>query len=222
MKNYKISLILNSIIVLFVMLGTTLMFLGIKFMPTDLTLEEKSIEMFKYFTVDSNIFMGLTSLLFIIYDYKIIKNNTKEIPKKIYILKYISTCAITLTFVITAFFLTPQYGFKSMYSNNNLFFHLVVPVLSLIAYIFFEKYDNKYKYAFLGIIPTIIYSIYYGSRILIHLNDGGLTYKYDFYGFLQGDINNTYKTIPTMYIFSLLLSVLLVFLNKKINKLKTS
>ena len=104
-----------------------------------------------------------------------------------------------------------------MYNNNNLFFHLIIPILAIISYLVFDGHNNKYSYAFLGIIPMFIYSLYYTSMILIHLNDGGLTFKYDFYGFLQGNINNIYIVIPMIYLFSFLISIILIFLNKKLS-----
>lgn len=215
MKKIKVSLILNIIIVLLVIFATIFMFTGFKFMPGGSLLEVSKVEMFKFYTVDSNILMGIVSLIFIIYEKKLLKNKIKEIPKKVYILKLIATSGITLTFITTSFFLAPTYGFYAMFNNSNLFFHLVVPVLSIITYIFFEKHENKYKYAFFGIIPMFLYSIFYISNVLIHLNNGGLTFKYDFYGFLQGNINNIYIVIPVIYLMSYIISVLLVFGNKR-------
>ena len=191
------------------------MFIGFKFMPGETLLEVSKLEMFKFYTVDSNILMGIISLIFIIYERKLINNKIKEIPKKVYILKLIATSGITLTFITTSFFLAPLYGFYAMFNNNNLFFHLVIPVLSIITYILFEKHDNKYKYAFFGIIPMFLYSIFYISNVLIHLNKGGLTFKYDFYGFLQGNINNIYIVIPVIYLMTYIISVLLIFGNKR-------
>ena len=193
------------------------MFTGVKFMPDETLLELTKMEMFKFYTVDSNILMGIMSLIMVIYERKLLKKGIKEIPQSIYLLKLIGTSAITLTFIVTLFFLAPQYGFYAMYNNNNLFFHLIIPLLSIITYVFFESHDNKYSYAFLGIIPMFIYSLYYSSMILIHLNDGGLTFKYDFYGFLQGNINNIYVVIPVIYLFSYLISITLIFLNKKLS-----
>ena len=215
MKKIKISLILNIIIVLLVTLASIFMFTGFTFMPSKTLLEASKIEMFKFFTVDSNILVGIVSLFLIIYEIKLLKGKIGHIPKKIYILKFIATSAVTLTFLTTLLFLAPQYGFYAMYNNNNLFFHLIVPILALISYIFFEKYDNKYKYAFLGIIPMFIYSIYYASMIIINLDKGGLTFKYDFYGFLQGNINNIYIVIPFIYLISYLISIVLIWLNIK-------
>ena len=124
------------------------------------------------------------------------------------------TADITLTFLTTLLFLAPQYGFYAMYNNTNLLFHLIVPLLSLISYIVFEKYDNKYKYSVLGIVPMFIYSIFYTVNIIIHLDEG--TMKYDIYGFLKGDINNAYIVLPSIYLVSLLISVVLILLNRRV------
>lgn len=217
MKKVKISLVLNIILTLFVITGTIFMFEGIKFMPDATLLEATKTEMLKFYTVDSNLLMGIVSIILIIYEIRFLEGKIKEIPNYVYIIKMIGTAGILLTFVTTLFFLSPIYGLYAMYNNANLIFHLIVPVLAFISYIVFEKYNNKYKYAFFGILPMFIYSIYYTSMILIHLNDGGLTYKYDFYNFLQGNINNIYIVVPIMYIGAYILSLLLILLNKKIN-----
>ena len=218
MKNNKISLVINIIIVILAIMASVFMFTGFKFMPDEPLLQLTKMEMFKFYTLDSNILIGIVSLIFVIYENKLIKNKIKEIPKTVYLLKYIGTAGITLTFVVTAVFLSPQYGFYAMYNNSNLFFHLIIPLLAIITYLFYEGHNNKYSYAFLGIIPMFIYSLYYAGMILTHLNDGGLTFKYDFYGFLQGNINNIYIVVPVIYLFSYLISLALIFLNKKVNK----
>lgn len=215
MKKVKISLILNVIITLLVLLGSIFMFVGFTFMPANKVLEAAGVEIFKFYTVDSNVLVGVTSLILLIYEFMFLTKKIDNIPNIIYILKFIATSAITLTFVTTLVFLTPQYGLYAMYNNTNLIFHLIVPVLALISYIYYEKHDNKYKYAILGIIPMFIYSIYYAAMIIVNLNNDGLTIKYDFYGFLQGNINNIYIVIPIIYFISYIFSVLLIRLNKK-------
>ncbi len=218
MKHIKESFILNILIVFLVIMTSIFMFTGFKFMPDETLLELTSFEMFKFYTVDSNILIGIMSLIMIIYERKLIKKEIKEIPNYVYLLKFIGTSAITLTFVVTLFFLSPQYGFYAMYNNSNLFFHLIIPILSIITYVIYEKHSSKYSYAILGIIPMFIYSIYYTLMIITHLNDGGLTFKYDFYGFLGGNINNIYIVIPVIYLFAYIISITLMFLNKKISK----
>ena len=207
MRSKKISLILNILIVILVVLGSTFMFTGFKFMPSNNSLVSAKIEMFKYFTVDSNIFMGIVSLIYVI--------NIKKKSKIMAIFKLMATSAVTLTFITTLFFLTPQYGFYPLYSNTNLFFHLLVPVVAVVSYIFFENDLVERKDSIYGIIPMFLYSIFYTTNILVHLNDGGLTYKYDFYGFLRGNIYNMFISIPVMIIVAYLISLILVLLNIK-------
>ena len=212
MKKIGVSLLLNMFIVILVTIGFTFMFIGFKFMPGDTLLETTRLEVFKFYTVDSNILIGIISLILVIYEIKLLNGYIDKIPNFIYILKLIGTAGITLTFATTAIFLVPQYGFYAMYNNNNLFFHLIVPLLSIISYVFYEKHDNKYRYALYGIIPMFIYSLYYIPSVFMHLDN--IT-KYDFYGFLQGNINNVYVVIPTIYLITYLMSLLLVYLNRR-------
>lgn len=219
MKKIKISLILNLIIVILVTLGTIFMFTGFTFMKSVLLLESKGLGMFRFFTVDSNLLIGISSLLLAIYEYKYIKNKINKIPLAVYLFKYLSVSGVTLTFLVTLLFLAPQYGFYAMYNNTNLLFHLIVPLIGIISYIFLEHYDNKYKYSILGIIPMVIYSIFYIINILVHFNNGGLTFKYDFYGFLQGNLYNIFIVIPVIYIFTYIISLLLLISNRKARKI---
>ena len=88
MKKYKTSLILNIIIFILVIVGTVFMLAGIKIMGEDIVLANASIEAFKFFTVDSNLLMGIAAAVFAYYDYLIIGFGTyTDKPEKFY--KYI-------------------------------------------------------------------------------------------------------------------------------------
>ena len=215
MKKVKISFILNLLTVLFVSIGTIFMFLGIKFMPDKTLLETTKIEMFKFYTVDSNLFLGIVTFILCIYEYKLLKNKIYEIPKVVYVLKMMGVSAVAITFLVTLLFLAPNYGFYAMYNNNNLFFHLVAPMLSFVSFIFYEKFDSKYKYALFGVVPMVLYGIYYIAMILSHFDGKDSLMKYDFYGFLQGNINNIYVSLPLIFIIGYITTILLIFLNKK-------
>ena len=215
MKRIKKSLVLNLLIVIFVILGCILMFNRIHFMPYEPLLQTDNISMFKFYTVDSNIFIGMVSLLLLVSEVKLLKDKIKKIPNYVYILKFIGTCCITLTFLVTLVFLVPQYGLYAMYNNASLIFHLIVPILSIISYLLFEKHYSKYKYALLALLPLFVYSIYYVTMVFLHTNN---IEKYDFYGFLHGNINNAYFVIPIIFIIMYLISLLMLFINKKIFK----
>ena len=216
MKKLKYSIVINFLIVVFVILGCISMFTGFTFMKEVNLLQLHGIQMFKFYTVDSNILMGVASLVFLIYEFKIVEKKIKEIPRIVYILKFVSTVTILLTFLVTIAYLGPLYGFYAMYNNTNLFFHLIIPILSLVTYVFFEKHEIGYKHAYYGIIPMLIYAVYYSLRIFAHLNGKGVSYKYDFYGFLGGNLNNVFIVAPVILVITYLLSIFVVYLNKNI------
>ena len=210
----KKSLILNILITLLTIFASIIMFTGIKITHgAEPLLETSKIGMFKFFTVDSNIFMGLISLLFAI---KEIKN--EEITKNMYRLKLMSTTAVTLTFIIVFTYLGPisKDGIKSMLQNSNLFFHLIIPVLSIINLTLFEKTDKlKRKDTLYGIIPTVIYALFYLTNILIHVENGKVSPIYDWYWFVQGGLKTAIIVAPTIILIIYIISLILWKINRK-------
>lgn len=218
MKNIKISFILNITIFVLSLLGIIIMVTNFKFMPGKDLLNTTGFENLKFFTVDSNIIIGLISLLFSYYDYLVIKNKKEYIPAYVYILKLIGTVGVTITFLVTALYLAPfiPNGYYALYRNANLFFHLIIPLLSLISFIFFEKTDKiKFKHVILCLIPIILYGIFYASNILLHLDNGNINKDYDFYMFANGGVGSIVIVFIVMQMFSYLTSLLIWYLNKK-------
>lgn len=217
MKKNTISFILNCIIFLFVLIGCIFMFTGFEFMGHEELLVSTKFEMFKFFTVDSNILMGVCALIFGFYDYKVITRKIKEIPSMIYLLKLVSTVGVALTFVVTAFYLAPisKNGYFTLFRNSNLFFHFIVPFLSVITFVFFDNTTKiKFKHNFLSLIPFLLYSIFYLGDIIIHWN-GGVSPKYDWYYFAQGSIFSIIVVAISISLVVYLISLLLYFFNKK-------
>ena len=213
-KMKKKSLILNIVIVLLTIFASIIMFTGIKLTSgAEPLLETSKIGMFKFFTVDSNIFMGLISLLFII---KTLKN--KKITKNMYILKLMSTTSVTLTFLVVFMYLGPisKDGIKSMLQNSNLFFHLIIPVLSIITFIKYEKTNLKLKDTIYGIIPTITYALFYTTNVLIHTNNGKVSPIYDWYWFVQNGVKQAIIVLPLIILITYAISLTLYKLNRRL------
>ena len=101
MNNVKKSLIYNIIISIIVLLGTIFMYTGYHFMTNTRVLDEAGITSFKFYTVDSNVIVGVVALIMIIYEVLYLKNKIKEIPKYVYVLKYIGVVGVSLTFLVT-------------------------------------------------------------------------------------------------------------------------
>ena len=188
-KNIKISLTLNILTVILTITALSIAFSGFKFMkgyeaPGELT----GIQAFGYFTVQSNVFMAMVSFGFAIKEIQLLKGKISEIPIKFYNLKMIAVTAIGLTFfvVFIIFSILFKRGLLSFIKNSNLFYHFIIPVTSILNFIFFEKTDRiKFKNTFYGLIPTILYGIFYTTNVLLGLKDGKVSPTHDWYYFTQ-------------------------------------
>ena len=142
MKNnkIKISIIINILVAILTTGAVIIMYTGFKFMPgRDIILEATKIEMLKFFTVQSNIFVGIVSLVFAIKEIKILKGNKKELTVTDYVFKLMSTTAVGLTFLVVFAYLGPitDGGIPVMLKNSNLFFHLIIPFVSILNFVIF-------------------------------------------------------------------------------------
>lgn len=217
-KYIKISIVLNILIVVLTIFASLTMFLGIRYMGDDILLATSKIGMFKFFTVDSNLFQGIISFIFMIYEIKLLKGSIKELPKILYILKLIATVGVTLTFLTVFGYLgfIVDGGVIVLLKNSNLFFHLITPLLSIITFTLFEKTNKlSFKHTFIGTSSTIIYSIFYTTNVFIHINNGKVDPIYDWYYFVQGGLHQTFFVLPIMLIFSYIISLLLWYFNRR-------
>lgn len=212
-KNLKIiSIVVDLLIFILVAVSCVMMFTGFSFMKgPDVSLETTGIWFLKYFTVESNIFMGIVALIFFIR--KILK---KKITKTLYVLRFASTSAVALTFFVVFTYLSfiAPYGVKSLVMNCNLFFHLIVPVLSMISFILFEKTNtiNK-KEIIYGVVPTFIYGIGYLADVLVHMENGKVSPVYDFYYFVYYGVWTAVIAVPVLFGISYIISFVLWKLN---------
>lgn len=218
-KRIYMSLFINIIIFLLVVIASIIMFTGFRFMfGHEVALESTKLGMFRFFTVDSNIFMGIIAFVFSINEILFLKGKIKKIKLKYYILKLMATSAVALTFFVVFAYLGPitEYGVGSLLMNSNLFFHLLIPVLSMINFLVFERTTIiKFKYSFFGVLPTALYALYYLINILIHTKNGVVSPVYDWYWFVQfGGVRTALIVAPIIFIISYLISLVLWRVNR--------
>ncbi len=99
-----------------------------------------------------------------------------------------------------------------MLMNSNLFFYLIIPVLSTITFVL------SYKYSFYGLVGTIIYQVYYLTNVLIHMENGKVSPIYDFYWFVQNGLWTSAIVVPMILIITYGLFLLLWFGNSKFHR----
>lgn len=197
-KREKTSLILNSIIFVLMVVGAIMTFGEI--LIVDVPLHEHGIKTLKFFTVQSNIFGGIISLIYVIFLVRQAKHN-KKMPHSVQVLKFIATVDLVITFLVVALFLgfVVEEGYFSVFVNANFLFHFVIPVLSFISFTFFEDFpDCKKKHIIFGLLHLIAYSIFYLTVVITHFQDGKVDLQYDWYGFAQ-------LGLPIAFVFAVVL-----------------
>ena len=113
---------------------------------------------FTYFTNLSNIFIDIMLVIFIIYDLK----KAKYIPQGMYLIKFMATISITLTFFVYMLLLAPtnSQGFIGAYLNNVDVSDMPDrdKVLAIIDFLLFsEHYRPDEKHVYYSVVPPLVY-----------------------------------------------------------------
>ena len=183
-KRYVSLISLDLFTFVSAVLGITFSICDVRFMANYPRLS--SLPIWMTFTGLSNIFIGLVSLACALF--RLIKKE-RELSKPLFILKIIALADITITLVVTAFYLAPHLGASwwRLYINNNIFNHLLTPLVAIITFILLEKYvELDWRYCFYSMVPLSMYAIFYVINVYTHLTAEGKTdLTYDIYGFCR-------------------------------------
>jgi len=219
-KKQKAAFIINILIFILALFSVVSTVIGFNFMEDVGVLSDKNFSAFKYFTVDSNILAGITSLIYVIFQLRLARGKLQKLPLSLMLFKLAATTGVTLTMMVTVFFLAPQSHstYFAYFMNSNLFMHLVIPLLAIISFIFFEPAQIKFSQSLTGIIPMLLYAFYYLPNVLLHLENGKALHKYDWYGFLAGGVWTIWLVIPIILLVTWLFALGLWVLNKKLAK----
>lgn len=154
--------------------------------PNELV-EEVGLKTFRMFTVLSNIFMALSAALCIPFAVDGIRNRDFHMPRWIVNLSFISVTGVALTFLFSLCLLAPKMGFvRIMVAEGNLFLHTIVPLASIISFIFINDYHTvKLSATLASIIPVSLYAVMYlVFAILIGEENGGWRDHYHLEGLM--------------------------------------
>ena len=216
MKKTKAAFIINLLIFVFGILAIAWIISGI----TADILAPAYFGSFNYFTVDSNLLMATTALVAAIYERKVLTGKREDIPAAVYIFKLVVTVGVTLTMLVTVFYLTPytmdKYGLFGLFHYGNFFLHLLIPILSIITFTVLERTDkSNFRHTFTAIVPVLLYGVFYISVTMVHMKNEVVEEGYDWYGFfLQGTRIAFLIVIPAVLVLSYIISVALWRINK--------
>ncbi|MCF0136132.1 MAG: hypothetical protein HUJ69_06890 [Lachnospiraceae bacterium] len=142
-----LSLIFNLIIGCLMIFSTISAIVGFDFMKTGWESNPPNWWIFKFFTVLSNIWAGLCALVMAGAEICMLaagtaaSNAAASFPTWAWALKLSGASAVMLTFVVTVCYLAPQEpkGYFALFTNWDLFYHAVIPLLCIISFMFIDK-----------------------------------------------------------------------------------
>ncbi len=119
--------------------------------------------MLQYYTVESNLFgAAACAIMAVLLLRKMISG--KEVPAWAAILKYMSVCCLSLTFLVVVTILAPMNngmgGYRALLTHDDmLYLHLLCPVLAFVSFLLFDNIPFRtIKMACISLIPTVCYA----------------------------------------------------------------
>ena len=116
---------------------------------------------FFFFTVQSNIFIMLMALIFLVNEVVVLITKKSFINQVLLHIKYTATVAITITFLVFFTMLAPLMGVDYLLSFKNYSLHAIVPILAIVDFFLFDKdIQLTYKSSLLATIPPVCYVVF--------------------------------------------------------------
>lgn len=216
MKRFRIAYILNLCLALLEVLAPIWMSSGL----VGGVLTTSGAEMFKFFTIDSNVLMGIIALFTALQLRQVIRGQREDLSTACYVWYLAGTVGVTLTMLVTVFFLeptmAPQFGLFALFAGSNFLLHLFNPLLAIVAFTVYEKTRKiPFRHTLTGIVPMVLYAVFYVANCMCHAVNGMVDIAYDWYGFLAGGVKTVWIVIPVIFLFTWLISVALWRLNRR-------
>ena len=194
----------------------SLITVGAQLYSTVVLIIERGWLAFQYYTMDSNIFAAITSILMI---FSLLSKGT--VSQKVHNLRYYSTCCVTVTFIVVIAILIPLDGIENfaswLFEGTDFWLHTVGPLLNIASFLFLEQGNKVTKReTFLALIPTMVYAV---IAIVLNL----VKVIYGPYPFLHVYEQSIFMTFVWLIVISALvygIALLLKFGNTKLQKNK--
>ena len=174
-------------------------------------LSSRGLMSLKYYTTLSNIFAGIAAVIMIVV---LARTKSGKVPVWAAVTKFASAATVSVTFLVTLFFLAPTMGIGGLYKGELMFMHAVGPVLTVVS--FFMNRDlpeMKTSSALWATLPTILYGGVYSANIMLNGVGSGMNTN-DWYGFAAAGVH----TVPFVYALMVLLTYLLSRVMRKVKR----
>lgn len=149
----------------------------------DALLSSQGVGNLKYFTVLSNVFEGIMSLVLAVRLLRVRRGRAGGVPHALYLLKLLAAVTVTVTFMVVAVFFGPWVGYRPLYRDANFFFHLVLPLMAIAEFLFLDRFDRvSFRETLWAPLPALAYGLVYTANVVVN-GPGEFPDANDFYGF---------------------------------------
>jgi len=185
-----------------------------------------------YFTGQSNLWVFLVFLTLLIFTLLYRLGKVKTIPKFLYVLKYVVTVCIAMTFSVFVFLIAPFSGnMYTPWSAYSIITHLLVPIIAIVDF-YLDGYQIAYKkrHVFLSLIPPVVYFSIASILCVLKVDFGrGQAFPYFFmnfysevgvFGFKWGNptLIGSFYWFMILTLMFVLLAILLFYTHPKTRK----
>lgn len=148
-------------------------------------MQVKKTRAFVFFTVQSNCFMAACSAVMLVFNVTALLRGAAQVPYWFETVKLSATVAVSVTLFVVMLVFVPATGFKPMIEGDNIFMHLISPVLAIITFVLFDGSVRLAPSALaFAMIPVFAYAVLYFVMVMVLGEDrGGWP---DFYFFNKG------------------------------------
>lgn len=172
-----LSLVFTLLTIVLSSIGLALYFVSDAFDAT-------SAASFLSFTINSNIFLVIVGLLFLIIGIIDLVED-KKLPQWVMQLKLASITLISITLLTVIFYLAPLWEINETtaiaYKGCNLYLHILAPIFAIVGFVLFDVETKiKWRWNWLG---TLIAVIYVGVYMALIFAKSDLSY--DIYNFVH-------------------------------------
>ena len=131
----------------------------------------------RYFTALSNVLCAIAALAVVI------GRLCGHVPQAVLVLKYVGTCAVSVTMLTVLVFLGPTIGYKPLLTGPDFWLHLVCPILAIVSLLAWDRPSMGVGAVLLGALPVAAYGVLYLYKVILAPPEKRWD---DFYGFNRG------------------------------------
>ena len=116
-----------------------------------ISISERHWKIFAFYTQLSNIITAVSAILVIILG---------QTPFTT-LLRYLSSCMLLMTFIVTTCVLVPMGGDAKqlLFSGNGIYHHLLIPIISIASYLLIEQHVKSASAILLPTMVTFLYGV---------------------------------------------------------------